>query len=169
VRYLMKQNLFSMEEDYPVRDERGRDHYVIAGGAAREGDRLSFQDTRGRELAYVRRRDPPAGTGPGPAYELYYADELQAVVRSRHFNPARCTFGVEGGSPDDLHAYGDLPGLEYAFSREGHPVAAVSRGWYQPPETYAVQVAHAEDDVLILASTIIVDLCCQRYCESARA
>jgi uncharacterized protein YxjI len=164
VRYLMKQNLFSMDEDYAVKDERGRDHYVVAGGAARDGDRLSFQDTRGREVAYVRRRVQPNG----PAYELFYADELQAVVKSRQFNPSRCTFGVEGGSPDDLHAYGDLPGLEYAFSREGHPVASVSRGWYQPPETYAVQVAHAEDDVLILASTVIVDLCCQRYCAEVR-
>lgn len=165
MRYLMKQNLFSMDEDYAVRDERGREHYVVAGGAARDGDRLAFQDTCGREVAYVRRRDQPSG---GPSFELYYADELQAVVKSRQFNPGRCTFGVDGGNPDDLHAYGDLPGLEYAFSREGHPVASVSRGWYQPPETYAVQVAGAEDDVLILASTVIVDMCCQRFCAGVR-
>src|SRR5206468_2948252 len=97
VRYLMKQNLFSMEEDYTVRDERGRDHYVIAGGAARDGDRLSFQDTRGRELAYVRRRVPPApapgnlrrpgrprrGRRPDPRQHHHRGPLLPALLRER--------------------------------------------------------------------------------------
>jgi uncharacterized protein YxjI len=36
----------------------------------------------------------------------------------------------------------------------------VSKAWFAWTDTYGVEVAEAADDVLILAATVVIDLCC---------
>ncbi len=121
--------------------------------------RLSFRDRRGEELAFVTRRQLP-GTG-GPAFEIYHGDDLQAVVRRDGCSPRQCRFMAEGPGPDDLHAEGDLGGREYAFTREGKTVGRVSRAWSAGAGSYGVEVGRGEDELLLLASAVVIDLCWQ--------
>ena len=64
--------------------------------------------------------------------------------------------------PDDLLAEGDFLDHEYTFSRHGQRVAAVSKRWFSWTDTYGVDVAEGEDDVLVLASTVVIDMACHR-------
>jgi uncharacterized protein YxjI len=68
---------------------------------------------------------------------------------------------VHGGraGPNDLEAVGDFIGHDYTFSRSGREAARVSKKWFRMSDTYGVEVAPGEDDVLILASTVVIDLC----------
>ena len=120
---------------------------------------MSFRDRRGDELAFVTRKQLP-GTG-GPAFEIYHGDDLQAVVRRDGCSPKRCRFMIDGPGPDDLHAEGDLGGREYAFTREGKTVGRVSQKMVGTAGTYGVEVGRGEDEVLLLASAVVIDLCWQ--------
>jgi len=51
----MKQKLFSFGDDFRIRDESGRDIYFVDGKVLTIGNKLSFQDTQGNELAFIRR------------------------------------------------------------------------------------------------------------------
>jgi uncharacterized protein YxjI len=158
VRYVVKQHVYTTETGsaHPIKDEYGRDAYLIDGRAGAPGDRLSFRDRRGRELAFIRQ----TLLATVPTFEIYYADELQAVVRcAPPAAVARCRFAVDATSPEDLQAEGNFPAHEYQFTRDGRPVATVSRSWSRPAGTYGVDVAPSEDDVLILAGTVVLDLC----------
>ena len=62
--------------------------------------------------------------------------------------------------PDDLEAEGNLTDHEYTFTRGGRTVATVSKQWFAMADTYGVDIAEGENDVLILASTVVIDLCC---------
>jgi uncharacterized protein YxjI len=153
----MRQNLFSAGDHYTVRDENGREAFRVDGRAVDVCDRLSFRDLLGRELAFIRRKVLPWGM----TYEVYYADELHSVVKQQDVAFARASFAIDEPGPDDLRAAGDLPGHEYAFTRDGHPVATVSKKWVRPSDSYGVDVTRGEDDVLILAGTVVLDVCCR--------
>jgi uncharacterized protein YxjI len=156
MRYVMKQKLFSLGDDYTIQDELGHDRFFVDGRALSIGDKLSFQDMQGRELAFIQQKL----LSWGPTYEIYYANDLAAVVKKQLFTFVSCKFSVDMPGPDDLEAGGDFLDHEYEFTRSGHPVARVSKQWFALADTYGVDVAPGEDDVLILASTVVIDLCC---------
>ena len=120
------------------------------------GDKLSFLDTAGRELAFIAQRL----LAWGPTYEITRDGRLAAVVRKELFTFFRCAFTVDVPGPDDLEAEGDFWEHEYAFRRGGRSVARVSKRWFGWTDTYGVEIDAGEDDVLLLASAVVIDLCC---------
>ncbi|MDQ3815983.1 MAG: hypothetical protein M3347_18905, partial [Armatimonadota bacterium] len=61
---------------------------------------------------------------------------------------------------DDLEAAGDFWDHEYSFLRDGQTVARVSKAWFSWTDTYGIDIAEGEDDILILASAVVIDMCC---------
>ena len=53
---------------------------------------------------------------------------------------------------------GDLFSHEFTIDRDGQAVATVSKRWLSLTDTYAVDVAPGENDLLILASVLALDL-----------
>ena len=49
---------------------------------------------------------------------------------------------------------------EYTFSRGSGTAASVSKKWFSWSDTYGVDVDPGEDDLLILASTVVIDMAC---------
>src|SRR6185295_16523325 len=156
MRYIMKQRLFAWGDDFFIKDESGRDAFFVDGKALSFGNQLSFQDLKGNELAFIKQRV----LSWGPTYEIYRGDQLYAVVKKELFTFFNCRFTVDIPGPHDLEAEGDFLDHEYAFNRSGTPVAAVSKEWFSWSDTYGVDIAKGEDDILILASTVVIDMAC---------
>src|SRR6267142_5842156 len=156
MRYIMKQRLFSWGDDFFIKDESGRDAFFVDGRAFSLGNQLSFQDLAGNELAFIKQRL----LSWGPTYEIYGGGQLYAVVKKELFTFFKCRFTVDVPGPDDLEAEGDFLDHEYRFDRGGNEVALVSKRWFSWSDTYGVDIAEGEDDVLILASTVVIDLAC---------
>lgn len=154
--YLMKQKLFSWGDDFVIKDDAGQDRFLVDGKAFSLGNQLSFQDMAGNELAYIRQKL----LNWGPTYEISKGDQLLAVVRKELFTFFKCTFTIDVPGPDDLIAEGDFMDHQYAFTRSGGQVAEVSKQWFALGDTYGVQIAPDQDDVLILASTVVIDMVC---------
>jgi uncharacterized protein YxjI len=53
---------------------------------------------------------------------------------------------------------GDLFDHEFTIRRGGQVVATVSKRWFSMRDTYAVDVAPGQDDLLLLASVLALDL-----------
>jgi uncharacterized protein YxjI len=156
MRYLMKQKLFCFGDDFAIKDEAGRETFFVDGRAFSIGNKLSFQDTSGNELAFIRQKL----LSWGPTYEITRGDELLAVVKKHLFTLFRCKFTVDVPGPDDLEAQGSFLDMEYSFTRGNQTVAEVSKRWFAWNDTYGVEIADGEDDVLILASTVVIDMIC---------
>src|SRR5262245_31429580 len=146
MRYVLRQKLFSWGDDFYVQDEQGRPVYFVDGKVFSLGDRLSLQDLQGNELAFIKERL----LSWGPTYEIHRGGELAAVVKKHLFTLLRCRFSVDVPGPDDLEAQGDFIDHEYAFRRGSRKVADVSKRWFRLTDTYGVEVAEGEDDVLVL-------------------
>lgn len=156
MRYVMKQKLFSWGDDFHIRNEAGEDVYFVDGRAFSIGEKLSFQDLRGNELAFIRQKL----LSFGPAYEITRDGRLLAVVKKRLFTLFRCKFTVDVPGPDDLEAQGSFLDMEYSFERGGKRVAEVSKRWFSWRDTYGVDIADTEDQVLILSATVVIDMIC---------
>jgi len=50
--------------------------------------------------------------------------------------------------------------MEYTFTRAGQSVAEVSKRWFTLTDSYGVDIQEGEDDLLILASTVVIDMVC---------
>ena len=71
--------------------------------------------------------------------------------------------------PDDLEMKGSLLDHDFTIWRGDRVVATVSKAWLTLRDTYGVEVAPGEDDVLILASVLALDLAEDREREQARS
>jgi uncharacterized protein YxjI len=158
MRYVLKQKFWSWGDDFRIRDADGRDVFFVDGRAFSWGDKLSFQDMQRQELAFIRQRL----LAWGPTYEIESQGRLVAVVKKNFFTLLRCRFTVDVPGPDDLEAQGSFLDHEYNFTRHGKEVAQVSKRWFTWTDTYGVNIAEGEDDLLILATAVVIDMVCHQ-------
>lgn len=156
MRYVMRERLLSLGDDFHIRDEEGRDVFFVDGKAFSIGDRLSFQDAAGVELAFIKQKV----LSFAPAYEIYRAGSLAAVVKKKLFGVIHHRFSIDVPGPDDLEATGNFLDHEYTFRRGDRVVATVSKRWFALADTYGIDIEAGEDDVLILAAAVVVDQAC---------
>ncbi len=156
MRYVIKQKLFSWGDDFYIQNAEGNNVFFVDGAAFSFGDKLSFQDLRGNELAFIQQKV----FSWGPTYEIYRGGQLYAKVKKDLFTFFHCKFTVDIPGPNDLEAEGDFLDHEYCFTRHGRQVAQVSKQWFSWTDTYGVDTAPNEDDVLILASAVVIDMAC---------
>ena len=155
MRYVMKQKLFSWADDFAIKDEAGNDVFLVDGKAFSLMKQFSFQDMTGKELAAIKRE-----FSLGATYDIYKGEHLWAVVHKELFTFFNCTFTVNVADEEDLVAEGNFSDHDYVFSRGDKPIAQVSKEWFTLADTYGVEVDEKEDDVLILACTVVIDMCC---------
>ncbi len=158
MRYLLKQRFWSWGDDFSIKNAAGADVFFVDGRAFSWGDKLSFQDLSGNELAFIRQKL----LSWGPTYEIEVHGRLVAVVKKHLFTLLRCKFTVDVPGPDDLEAQGSFLDHEYTFERSGQTVAGVSKRWFSWTDTYGVDISDGEDDVLILASAVVIDMVCHQ-------
>ena len=159
MRYVMKQQLFALGNDFIIRDESGADRFFVDGKVFTIGAKLSFQDMEHNELAFIRQRV----LSWSPTFEIYRNDSLVAVVKKELFTFFNCRFTVDVPGPDDLTASGNFTDHEYAISRGEQPAAMISKQWFAWTDTYGVDIADGQDDILILASTVVIDMACHNH------
>lgn len=156
MRYLMKQKLFTLTDDYGIADADGNDVYFVKGKLLSLGKNLSFQDLQQRELTHIQQKL----LNWAPTYEIWHDGALEAVVKKELFTIFHCVFHVDEPGHDSLTADGNFNDHEYVFTRAGRQVATVSKQWFTFADTYGVDVDENEDAVLILACTVVIDEAC---------
>ena len=122
---------------------------------------FKFGSGTGTDLSTLRsQREKLAGGGKpsGPLSFMRVYDQVAAVVKKDFINVFRLGFTVDVPGPDDLEATGSLLDHEYTFRRGDRVVAQVSKQWFSLLDTYGVEIAPGEDDVLVLASTVVIDM-----------
>jgi len=156
MQYQMKQKLFCWGDDFIIQNAQGEDSFFVDGKGFSFGDQLSFQDMTGNELAFIKQKV----FSWGPTYEIYRTGQLSAVVRKELFTFFHCRFTVDVPGPHDLTAEGDFADHEYVIQRGQDTVATVSRRWFTWTDSYGVDISGDDDAVLLLASTVVIDMAC---------
>jgi len=153
--YQMRQNLISFGDDFWIEDEAGHRVFRVDGKALRVRQTLAFEDTAGHELCKIqermmRVRDSMEIEGPG--------GERVAMVKKALISPIRDRWEVKIGDGPDLQIQGNILDHEYTFEGDRHKVAEVSKKWFRIRDSYGVEIAPGQNDVVVLAATVAVDM-----------
>jgi uncharacterized protein YxjI len=152
--YVIRERFFRLGEDSEITDDRGRPVLHVDGKVLSLHDRLVLRDPSGNQVASVHRKL----VALRPTYQVTIGGEEAAEVRKHLFTPFGDRFTIDVPGPDDLEVRGDLFDHEFTVERGGRTVATVSKRWFSVRDTYAVDVAEGEDDLLVLASVLALDL-----------
>ena len=80
-----------------------------------------------------------------------------ALVQKAMIAPLRERWSVKVEDGPDLEVRGNIVDHEYTIERDGDKVAEISKRWFRVRDTYGVEVSPGENDILILASTAVID------------
>ncbi|MGE5335123.1 MAG: LURP-one-related/scramblase family protein [Nitrososphaerota archaeon] len=157
--YQMRQRLVSIGQDFNIENDRGERVYHIDGKALRLRQTVIFQDAHGHELCKVQERiarikDTMEIEGPN--------GEDLATVKKALITPLRDRWTVKVGAGPDLEIQGNILDHEYVMEAGGRKVAEVSKRWFRVADTYGVEIAPGQNDVVLLAATVAVDMMAHR-------
>jgi uncharacterized protein YxjI len=154
-RYQMRQKLVSIGDDFWIENDHGERVYKVDGKALRVRQTLIFEDPQGHELAKIqekmlRIKDTMEIEGPN--------GETLATVKKALITPVRERWVVKVGNGPDLDIQGNILDHEYTIEAGRDKVAEISKKWFRLADTYGVEVAPGQNDLLILAATVAVDM-----------
>lgn len=154
MRYLIREKLFHLTEDSVITDEHQQPVYQVNGKLFSLHNTLTMRDMAGNEVVSVRKHL----IALTPTFEIVHAGQEVAEVRKRIFTPFGDRFVIDIPGPHDLEIIGSIFEHEFQVTRDGQPVATISKRWFSISDTYAVDVASGENVPLILASVLALDL-----------
>jgi uncharacterized protein YxjI len=153
-RYKMREKLVSFGDDFWIENEAGAKVFRVNGKALRVRQTLIFEDAHGNELAKVQERmlrikDTMTIEGP--------RGETLAVVKKALITPLRDRMSVSVKGGPDLEVQGNILDHEYTIGEGHHKVAEVSKKWFRIRDSYGVEIAPDQDDIIILAVTVVIE------------
>lgn len=161
MKYLVRDKMLAIGDDYWIEDEDGRHAFLVDGKALRFRDTLELKDPDGRILITLREklfalRD---------AMTLERDERRLAVIRKKRLSLLRNHYLVTLSEGTELDVSGRILDREFKVEYEGELLALVSRQWYRIRETYAVDVVREDADASLL---IAVAVCVIRMAEKER-
>ena len=154
-RYKIRQKMFSIGDDFWIEDQAGQKVFKVDGKVLRIRKTLVFEDLKGKKLAQIQQRlltirdtmvvDDPDG------------NEL-AVIKKALITPLRDRWSVKLKNGQDLDVQGSILDHEYSIKQDGRKVAEVSKKWFSFTDTYGVEIDPGQNDILILAVAIAIDM-----------
>jgi len=154
-RYKIRQKMFSIGDDFWIENQDGRRVFKVDGKALRLRKTLIFEDMNGNKLCQIQERWLPiketmAIDGPD--------GEQIAVVKKALLTPLRDRWSVNVNNGPDLDVQGNILDHEYTIKDGWNKIAEVSKKWLSLTDTYGVEIDSDQNDILILAVAIAIDM-----------
>ena len=154
-RYQMKQRMISFGDDFWIENERGEQCFKVDGKMLRVRDTLFFRDRNGQEHCKIqekvaRVKDSMEIEDPN--------GRRMAMVKKALITPLRERWVVKIADGPDLDVQGNILDNEYSIGEGRDKIAEVSKKWFRLRDTYGVQIEQGQDDLLLLAVTVAIDM-----------
>jgi uncharacterized protein YxjI len=155
-RYLMRQRIFAFGQDFYINNAAGTPVFKIDGKVRLIKESLKFRDMQGNLLykldeKVIRIRE---------SFDILKPDgQLAAKVHNAIIDPLRERFTIEIPGGQNLLTMGKVIWAQYDILRNGQPIAKISKQFsWIGRDQYVVDVLAGEDDCLILAITVVIDM-----------
>ncbi|MFF8915934.1 LURP-one-related/scramblase family protein [Streptomyces sp. NPDC015032] len=152
MRFLVRERLFAVGDDYWIEDADGRKVFLVDGKAMRVRDTFELKDAQGRILVEIRQkllslRDTMLIERDG---------EQLATVRRKRLSLLRNHYRVTLVDGTELDVSGKILDREFAIDYDGELLAQISRRWLTVRDTYGIDVVREDADTALL---IAVSVC----------
>jgi len=154
-RYKIHQKLISIGDDFWIENQEGKKVFKVDGKVLRIRKTLVFEDMNGKKLCQIQER------------LLTIKDTMviedaegkdMAVVKKALIAPFRDKWDVKVKNEPDLDVQGNILDHEYSIKQGWNKVAEISKKWFRLTDTYGVEIDPGQNDILILAVAIAIDM-----------
>jgi uncharacterized protein YxjI len=153
MRYLVRERLFSISDDFWVTDEDGNRVFLVDGKALRLRETFELKDASGQKLATIHKKFLTFTD----SMEIEHDGERAATVHKAVFSPLHHRAIIDIPGRGRLEAVGNLIDKDFEIRDGGQAIAWISRSWFRIRDSYGVDVAPGENDALILCIAICLD------------
>lgn len=154
-RYKIRQKLVSIGDDFWIENQDGQRVFKVDGKALRLRKTLVFEDANGNKLAQIQERWLPIK-------ETMSIDDANgnqmATVKKALIAPLRDRWSVNVRGGPDLDVQGNILDHEYSIKQGWNKIAEVSKKWISLTDTYMVEIDEGQNDILILAIAVAIDM-----------
>ena len=113
-----------------------------------------MDDLQGNEVARVHRRLVALMA----TYEIDFPDVPGPTEVHRRFsNPLRPKWTISQPGQPDLTMTGNFFGHDFSIEKDGQEVASVSKKWVSLTDSYGVDIADGQNDLLILCGVLALE------------
>lgn len=152
MRFLVRERLFAVGDDYWIEDADGRKVFLVDGKAMRVRDTFELKDAQGRILVEIRQkllslRDTMLIERDG---------EQLAGIKRKRLSLLRNHYRVTLVDGTELDVSGKILDREFAIDYDGELLAQISRRWLTVRDTYGIDVVREDADAALL---IAVSVC----------
>jgi uncharacterized protein YxjI len=153
MRLYMKQKVFSWRDRFAIADENGNPRYAAQGEIFSWGKRLRVYNDQGMEVAFIRQK--VWSWLPRYYVEIGGVTVCTVVKELSFFRPRYRVEGLPWRLTGNFWAH------EYAmYSYDGKTVMRLSKKWFSWGDSYEIDIADAQDELLCLCVALAVDCAC---------
>ena len=149
MKLYMKQKVFSWADTFTVKDQLGEDKYSIKGEVFSWGKKLHVYDRSGREVAFVRQK--LWTFMPRYMVSVNGTDVAEIVKEFTFLRPKYSILGP-GWEVD-----GSFWEHDYEVTENSRPIVSIRKEWMTWGDTYELDIADAENEVMALAVVLAID------------
>jgi uncharacterized protein YxjI len=153
MRYLVRERIFAIKDDFWVTDEHGNRAFFINARFLSLHHTLVLEDVSGNKLASIEHKLLTLTD----KMEIKHEGKVVATVHKAVFSPLHHKAMIDLHHGGRLEAVGNIIDKDFEI-RDGHRVVArVSRKWFRMRDTYGLDVAPDENDALLVAIAVCLD------------
>jgi uncharacterized protein YxjI len=155
-RYIMRQRMFAFGQDFYINNGAGQPCFKIDGKVRLIKESLKFCDMQGNLLYKLNEKVLRIRE----SFDILKPDgSLAAKVHNAIFDPLRERFTIEIPGGENMMTIGKVIWAQYDILRGGQQVAKISKQFsWIGRDQYVVDVLPGQDDCLILAITVVIDM-----------
>ena len=154
-RYKIRQKMFSIGDDFWIENQEGERVFKVDGKTLRLRETLFFEDMQGNRLCKIQERL----LAFKDTMEIEDPDGRQmAVIKKGLIAPLGDHWAVKVKGGPDLDVQGNILDHEYSIMQRRRKIAEVSKKWLSLADTYGVEIDSGQNDILILAVAIAIDM-----------
>ena len=152
MKFMMRERMFSIGEDFWIEDDDGQRAFLVDGKALRLRQTFELKDAGGEVLTVIKKkivsvRDTMLVERDG---------DVVAKVHKKLFSPLRHKMVIELADGQEWTASGDIIEKNYQIEGDDGVVAQTSRKWFRIRDTYGIEVDHP-DVPLVLSVAVAVE------------
>ncbi|MDQ8707635.1 LURP-one-related family protein [Streptomyces sp. LHD-70] len=161
MRYVVRDRVFGIGDDYWIEDEQGRKAFLVDGKAMRLRETFELKDPQGNVLIDIRKKM----LALRDTMTIERGEQPLATVRRKRLSLLRNHYRVTLVEGTELDVSGKILDREFAVEYDGELLAEVSRRWLTLRDTYGVNVVREDADPALV---IAVAVCVIRLAERER-
>ena len=154
-RYRAPQNVAAISGAVVIKDDRGIAAFEIDGGAQATDDVIQVRDLAGTDFCLIR----GSALLLGDSIEIVGMDgAIRAVITRVELSAVRERFSVQVGPETTWTVEGLVAEYEYRIRDRTGEIAEVSRRWFRARDSYGIEVAAGQRNLLVLSVAVCLDL-----------